>query len=55
MFFTNDEGETFVLKAGPEFEILHINRLEEQTLASLALVEGRWYIRTLNHLWAIGA
>ena len=55
VFFTNDEGETFVLRAGPEVEILHVNRLGERTLASPALVDGRWYFRTTEHLLAIGA
>ena len=54
VFFTNDEGETFVLKAGPTFELLHVNKLEEATLATPALVDGRWYIRTDRHLYAIG-
>jgi outer membrane protein assembly factor BamB len=54
VFFTNDDGETFVLKAGPAFELLHTNRMGERTLASPALVEGRWYIRTERHLYAIG-
>jgi outer membrane protein assembly factor BamB len=55
VFFTNDQGETFVLKAGPVFEVLHVNNLGEQTLASPALVDGKWYIRTAQHLFAIGA
>ena len=54
IFFTNDAGETFVLKAGPEFQLLHVNRLNEQTLASPALVDGHWYIRTSQQLLAIG-
>jgi outer membrane protein assembly factor BamB len=54
IFFTNDVGETFVLKAGPEFEILHVNTLGERVLASPALVDGRWYFRTDEHLLAIG-
>jgi outer membrane protein assembly factor BamB len=54
VFFTNDEGETFVLKAGPTFQLLHVNKLEETTLATPALVDGRWYIRTDRHLYAIG-
>ena len=55
VFFTSDEGETFVLKAGPAFELLHVNRIGERTLASPALVDGRWYVRTERHLFAIGA
>ena len=54
VFFTNDEGETFVLRAGATFEILHVNRIGEATLASPALVDGRWYIRTNRNLLAIG-
>jgi outer membrane protein assembly factor BamB len=54
IFFTNDDGETFVLKAGPAFEILRTNRLGETILASPALVDGRWYIRTAGNLYAIG-
>jgi outer membrane protein assembly factor BamB len=54
IFFTNDDGETFVLKAGPEFKLLHINRLNEQVQASPALVDGRWYFRSKKHLIAIG-
>jgi outer membrane protein assembly factor BamB len=54
VFFTNDDGETFVIKAGPAFELLHVNRLDERVLASPALVDGRWYIRTDRNLYAIG-
>lgn len=54
VFFTNDDGETYVLKAGPVFEILHVNRLGEKTLATPALVDGKWYMRTEKHLWCVG-
>jgi outer membrane protein assembly factor BamB len=54
IFFTNDDGETFVLRAGPTFELLHVNDIGEATLASPALVDGRWYIRTNRSLFAIG-
>ena len=54
LFFTNDDGETFVLRAGPTFDLLHVNRIGERTLASPALVDGRWYIRTARQLVAIG-
>jgi hypothetical protein len=54
VFFTNDDGETFVLRAGAAFDLLHVNHIGERTLASPALVDGRWYIRTDRHLYAIG-
>jgi outer membrane protein assembly factor BamB len=54
IFFTNDLGETFVVRAGSTFELLHVNRLDAPTLASPALVGGRWYFRTEHELVAIG-
>jgi outer membrane protein assembly factor BamB len=53
VFLTNDDGETFVLEAGREFKLLHVNRLGEPTLASPALVDGIWYVRTTSSLVAI--
>jgi outer membrane protein assembly factor BamB len=53
VFFTNDDGETFVLQAGREFKLLHVNNLGESTLASPALVDGKWYFRTASSLVAI--
>jgi outer membrane protein assembly factor BamB len=54
VFFTNDEGETYVFAAGPEYKLLGINRLNAKTLASPALVDGKWYFRTDGHLLCIG-
>ena len=54
VFLTNDQGETFVLRAGPEFELLHTNDIGARTLASPALVDGVWFFRTEGELLAIG-
>jgi outer membrane protein assembly factor BamB len=53
LYFTNDDGQTFVVEAGRTFKLLHINELGEQTLASPALVDGTWYWRTASTLRAI--
>ncbi len=53
VFFTNDEGQTFVVEAGRTFKLLHVNELGAQTLASPALVDGVWYWRTEEALVAI--
>jgi len=53
VFLTNDEGQTFVVEAGRQFKLLHVNDLGEQTLASPALVDGTWYWRTASSLKAI--
>jgi outer membrane protein assembly factor BamB len=54
VFFTSDDGDTFVLKAGKTFELLHVNRMNEKMLASPAMVDGTWYFRTHGHLMAVG-
>jgi outer membrane protein assembly factor BamB len=54
IYLTSEEGDTSVLRAGPEFEVLAVNHLGETTLASPAVLGGRIYIRTQSHLFAIG-
>jgi outer membrane protein assembly factor BamB len=54
LFFTNDRGQTFVVQAGPEFKLLHVNELGATVLASPGLVDGTWYWRTDRELIAIG-
>jgi outer membrane protein assembly factor BamB len=53
VYFTNDDGQTFVVEAGSTFKLLRVNELGEQTLASPALVDGTWYWRTTSDLRAI--
>jgi len=54
LFFTNDQGQTFVVAAGREFKLLRTNTLPGRVLASPALVDGVWYWRTDRELIAIG-
>lgn len=48
-----EDGDTFVLRAGPTHEILHTNSLDEPIYASPALAGGTIYIRSEQHLFAI--
>jgi outer membrane protein assembly factor BamB len=54
IYFVNESGTTFVLRAGKTFELLAKNDLNERSLASPALDEGALFIRTESHLWRIG-
>ena len=54
LFFTNDQGQTFVVQAGRSFKLLRVNELGARVLASPALVDGTWYWRTDKELLAIG-
>jgi outer membrane protein assembly factor BamB len=55
LYFTDDDGVTYVLKAGPKFELVSRNDLGEECSASPAVSRGQLFIRTLGHLWCIGA
>jgi outer membrane protein assembly factor BamB len=50
---TSEDGETFVIKAGPKHEVLRTNSLDETIWASPALADGVIYIRGDKHLFAI--
>jgi outer membrane protein assembly factor BamB len=54
IYFLGDNGETTVIKAGPEFEILAKNPLGEMVQASPAISQGQIFIRTERRLFAIG-
>ena len=49
------DGEVFVIKAGPEFEVLATNTLGEPIFATPAISNGSMYFRTQHNLWAIGS
>jgi outer membrane protein assembly factor BamB len=51
---SENEGLTSVYRAGPKFELLAENPLEDYCLSSPAISEGQIFIRTTSHLWAIG-
>jgi outer membrane protein assembly factor BamB len=53
IFFTNDDGRTFVVEAGPVFKLLRTNDMGARVIASPALVDGVWYWRTDRELVAI--
>ena len=53
IFLLSEDGETFVVRAGPEFEILHSNTLNEMTLATPAIVRGSLILRTQSKLYRI--
>jgi outer membrane protein assembly factor BamB len=51
---TSEEGDTFMLKAGPRHEIFRTNSVDEPVYSSPAISDGRIYIRGERHLFAIG-
>ncbi|MEO8678103.1 MAG: PQQ-binding-like beta-propeller repeat protein [Vicinamibacterales bacterium] len=54
VYFTSEDGEVLVVKAGTTFELLATNPLGEVAMATPAISEGMLLFRTRNHLIAIG-
>jgi len=50
---TSEDGDTFVMQAGPEFKVLGTNSIDEPVWASPGLANGTIYIRGERHLFAI--
>ena len=53
LYVTNLDGETFVIRASPKFELLATNRIGEATYAALAASNGAIFLRTYEHLYCI--
>jgi outer membrane protein assembly factor BamB len=53
ILLTSEDGDTFVLKAGPKHEVLGTNSLDEPIYASPAIAGGSIFIRTASRLYCI--
>ena len=54
VFFLNTEGLCTVISAQPRFDKLVENKLDDETIASPAVSDGRMYIRGKQFLYCIG-
>jgi outer membrane protein assembly factor BamB len=54
LYATSEDGLTSVFKAGPAFELLAENALDDYTLSSPAVSDGQIFIRTAERLYCIG-
>ena len=55
IYLSDNEGTTFVVKAGPEFELLATNSLGERITASPAISGNKLFYRTDSHVFCIEA
>ena len=53
IFVLSEDGDTFVIQAGSEFEVLGRNSLDEMTLSTPAVARGSLIIRTATKLYRI--
>ena len=55
VFLLGEDGDTFVVRAGPDFELLGTNSLNEMALATPAVVRGSLLLRTQSRLYRISS
>lgn len=53
LYVSNLEGTTFVLKAGPKFELLATNKINEPIYAAPAVSNGEIFLRTYQNLYCV--
>ncbi len=53
LYLLDNNGDTTVIEAGPQFKVLAKNPLSEPTQASMAVSGGRLFIRTEKHLYCV--
>jgi hypothetical protein len=54
LYYATEQGDVFVVKAGPEFEVLSRNPLDDLIMASPAISENMLFFRTRHSLVAVG-
>ncbi len=53
IFCLSEDGDTYVVEAGPEFKLLETNSLDELCMASPAACQGKLLIRTASRLYCL--
>jgi len=54
LYLQTEDGECYVVRQGPAFEILAVNKLDETFCASPAVSGGNLFLRGRKHLYCIG-
>ncbi len=55
IYFTSEEGDVYVVKAGEKYELLSKNPLGDISMATPAISKGTLYFRTRGYLVSVGA
>ena len=53
LYFTSEDGDVYVVAAGPEYELLSTNPMGEVLMATPAAAPERLFIRGQHHLFSI--
>ena len=53
LYFSSEDGEVFVVRAGPKYELISTNQMGEPLMATPAIADGIILIRGQQHLFAV--
>ena len=53
LYAMNQSGDSFVLKASPQFQVIATNSLAETTMSSPVVSDGEIFIRTYKAIWCV--
>ena len=54
LYFASEDGEVIVVRAGPKFEVLATNTMDDVVMATPAISRDLLVIRTQHHVFGIG-
>jgi len=55
IYLASEDGDVFVVKAGPKYELLSKNPVGEVMMATPAISDGIVVVRTISHLYGFGS
>jgi hypothetical protein len=54
VYFPSEEGEIRVIEAGPGYQVLAVNKMEDACMATPAISDGMMFVRTQHFVYGIG-
>jgi outer membrane protein assembly factor BamB len=54
VYIASEDGQIFVINAGPKYDLIAMNEMSAPVLASPAISDGRLLLRTQAELMAVG-
>jgi outer membrane protein assembly factor BamB len=54
LYLTSEQGQVRVVKAGPKFELLAVNAMDDYVMATPAISNGCLFVRSQHYLVALG-
>ncbi len=54
IYFPSEEGDIRVVQAGPKYQVLAVNKMDEPCMATPAISDGMMFVRTQHFVYGIG-